>query len=162
MPASKSEWSGDEIVRALDDVSGGKVITSREWNSLAWAINQRIMSGVGDMMWRTGWSLHTLWSDIATNTLEANPYNFPRSDEWWATWAGVPDSDVTSALNLGDTGRSLNPWNPMHVFRDGFPAPGLTRKRLLLAKTETTHLVKKTGFQTLVSIPQTLRLFGGR
>ena len=119
-----SEWTGGDFIRAIDNIRAGKQLTSREWNSLADALNQRITSGLGDCSWRIAWCFYSFWRDLVSTNKQ---FQYPRSDEAFAHWLILNDGYTDETIFDGDRGRTPNRFNPMLVFRDGRLSSGGSR-----------------------------------
>jgi hypothetical protein len=63
-------------------VEPGQPITSRDYNDLARAINDRLEHGVADPSWRLFWYAHSVFRTIR----QGDGRKYPADDEWWCWW----------------------------------------------------------------------------
>ena len=119
---SPSQWQGEAFEKAIDNIAEGNQITSKQYNSQANAWNQRITSGLGDIMWRTLWYLHTLVSDVSRRTT-LNFWDYPRNDEWWSHDLFLEQADRATISKSPN----FNPDNPLWAFRDGWKDESVIR-----------------------------------
>lgn len=98
-----------------DTVWPGKALSSRDYNKLALAFNDRLKNGVADPSWRLFWYAHSLFRGMRNP--DASGHNWPAEDEWWKFYAHIPkDSDVFwPATGPGDP-EGINVANPMGAF----------------------------------------------
>lgn len=90
-------------------------ITSRDYNELALAFNDRLKNGVGDPSWRIIWYVHSLFRDIRNRISDDE---FPDEDEWWKFWSHL-DSKYSEdntilwpSADVGDEG-GISVGNPL-------------------------------------------------
>lgn len=93
------------------EVAPGDPITSRQYNLLADAFNDRLRSGVGDPTWRTWWRAHSLvrhlCDDSGTQTAPV--------DDYWRYWNLV---DPRTEPNFECAAGRLTA-QPINIFHDG-------------------------------------------
>ena len=98
-----------------EQVWPGKLLSSRDYNKLALAFNDRLRQGVADPSWRLFWYAHSLFRGMR------NPSSTGRlwaaEDEWWKFYSHIPkDSDVLWPANSPGTAKGINVANPMGAF----------------------------------------------
>ena len=68
------------------NVEVGTAITSRDYNLLMKAINDRLGGGAGDPSYRILWYVHSLFRNMLNRY---NDTDFPDEDEWWKLWSNL-------------------------------------------------------------------------
>jgi hypothetical protein len=102
------------FTRALEVEPGGP-ITSRDWNLFAAAVNERILSGLGDAWWRISQYLLGLFRSMVT---PADALHWHAEGEFFETWqAMLPNVATWPEGNVADSGlpepEGPNVANPM-------------------------------------------------
>jgi hypothetical protein len=106
-----------------DEVWPGKRLSSRDYNKLALAFNDRLKQGVADPSWRLFWYAHSLFRGMRNPDNNGN--NWAAEDEWWKFYSHIPkDSDVFWPANGPGEGKGINVSNPMGAFIYG-SEPGI-------------------------------------
>ena len=98
-----------------DTVWPGKALSSRDYNKLALAFNDRLKNGVADPSWRLFWYAHSLFRGMRNP--DASGHNWAAEDEWWKFYAHIPkDSDVLWPAVGPGLPEGINVANPMGAF----------------------------------------------
>ena len=98
-----------------DTVWPGKALSSRDYNKLALAFNDRLKNGVADPSWRLFWYAHSLFRGMRNPDAAGN--NWAAEDEWWKFYAHIPkDSDVLWPAVGPGLPEGINVANPMGGF----------------------------------------------
>ena len=98
-----------------DTVWPGKALSSRDYNKLALAFNDRLKNGVADPSWRLFWYAHSLFRGMRNPDASGN--NWAAEDEWWKFYAHIPkDSDVLWPAVGPGLPEGINVANPMGAF----------------------------------------------
>jgi hypothetical protein len=96
-------------------VEPGQPITSRDYNDLARAINDRLEHGVADPSWRLFWYAHSVFRTIR----QGDGRKYPADDEWWSHWSHITPERGKDWPEIGmDPGLvgGVHPLNPFGSF----------------------------------------------
>lgn len=96
-------------------VEPGQPITSRDYNDLARAINDRLEHGVADPSWRLFWYAHSVFRTIR----QGDGRKYPADDEWWSHWSHITPEQGKDWPEIGmDPGLvgGVHPLNPFGSF----------------------------------------------
>ena len=98
-----------------DTVWPGKRLSSRDYNKLALAFNDRLKNGVADPSWRLFWYAHSLFRGMRNP--DSSGHNWAAEDEWWKFYSHIPkDSDVLWPATGPGMPEGINVANPMGAF----------------------------------------------
>jgi len=93
----------------------GKRLSSRDYNKLALAFNDRLKQGVADPSWRLFWYAHSLFRGMRNPDAAGN--NWAAEDEWWKFYSHIPkDSDLRWPEAGPGLPEGINVANPMGAF----------------------------------------------
>jgi len=117
------------FTRAVE-VSAGDPITSRQFNPLAKAVNDRLLSGVADSVWRIVWEVLSLTAQIRNPSEPpidvALAALWPPSDEWLRIYGLLkPDEGHEWPVTGPGQWEGLNLANPLNALIYGSAASGL-------------------------------------
>lgn len=96
-------------------IVSGNIAHSKQQDTLGRAINARILSGLGDVTWRSLWAAYSLVRNFR-NGDGGSPEVFPPEDEWWQLYGLYEETDWDwPAADVGmPTG--LNKDSPINSF----------------------------------------------
>jgi len=116
-------------------VEAGEPLKASQLASLAAAFNSRLLSGVGDMVWRIAYYLHSGLVRQLRNSDGA--YTFPPDAEFWNIYQHVNPNDAEYPLTGPGDPEGANLANPINAFVYGTDGEGGDSENRRLANCPT-------------------------
>jgi len=117
-------------------VEAGEPLKASQLASLAAAFNSRILSGVGDMVWRIAYYLHSgLFRQLRNSD---GAYSFPPDGEFWNIYQHVNPNDAQYPLTGPGDPEGANLSNQINAFVYGGEAIGLDSELVRLSQVPTS------------------------
>ena len=117
-------------------VAPGDALKASQLASLAAAINSRVLSGVGDMVWRIAYYLHSgLFRQLRNSD---GAYSFPPDGEFWSIYQHVNPSDAQYPLTGPGDPEGANLANQINAFVYGGESIGLDSELVRLSQVPTS------------------------
>lgn len=102
-----------------NEVHPGEIVRSTDYNLLARAVNDRLLSGVADACWRIIWEVFGLITQIRNPTdLDLPLGSWPYADEWLRLW-GLLKSNIPWPESQPGQPEGINLNNPLGWFTYG-------------------------------------------
>lgn len=116
-----TDSSGNGFFPAVHPVSVGSKIVSTQQSQFAKAINARLLSGLGDMHWRSLWAMHSMVRKLRTNT-GGTPFVYTAEDEWWRWYGLLAETDFSWPSASPGAAEGLNYASPIVQYFFGEPS----------------------------------------